>query len=220
MQPGFATQNINSMYRRVIAILAFVTTCLAPVQASEKDQCLEFYEAISAEHTKSLRSLEHDTPAFYSRMHDLEDELFYALEQCPKHPLLFSLMAENQISLNNLQLANLYASKAQYKRPDIWQTNHALGTVLVMQQKYQRGLLLLERAFELAPQKRALHFNLCSSYVVAKEYEKALTTCTQLIELNDQELTEAAYFQRSLANRALGKIEQADKDLAKAQSFK
>ena len=130
-------------------------------QTTETDKCLSLYEAISARHTTAIRDLPHESPEFFSRMHELEDELFTAMQQCSQHPLLFSLMAENQISLNNIQLAHIYASKAYQQRPDLWQTNHALGTALIMQQEYARGLSYLEKAVQIAPDRPALYFNLC-----------------------------------------------------------
>lgn len=217
MQQQLATHRKRGW--RFIAVIGGMLFFALPGQANEGNQCLGFYEAISARHTKALSSLAHDTAAFYRRMHELEDELFNALGQCPKDPRLFSLMAENQISLNNLQLARLYASKAHQQRPDLWQTNHALGTVLVMQKRYKHGLPLLEKALQIASHKPALHFNLCSSYVVAEHYAQALAACSRLLDLKGHELHGPAYYQRSLAYRALGKNQQADADLAKARSI-
>lgn len=187
--------------------------------AAETDRCLDLYETISDRQATAIRDLEHGSPEFFKRIHELENELFVALEQCYQDPLLFSLMAENQVSLNNIQLAYIYASKAQQKRPDLWQTNHALGTALFMQKKYLQGLAFLEKAVQIAPNRSGLHFNLCSSYVAAEQYQQALKSCSTLLALKDHQLHGSVFYQRSLAYKALGKNKQAESDLSKARKL-
>jgi len=188
-------------------------------QVNAAEECADLYKAISAQHTEATHKLKRDSDAFYRSMHELENALFSALQQCPQHPLLFTLMAENQIAFNNHQLANVYAQKAHQQQPDLWQTNHVLGTTLVMQQKYEKGLSLLKRAVQIAPQRSALHFNLCSSYVLSGRYQQAVETCSSLLKKKGHELHAEIYLQRSLAYKALDKISLADEDFSRSRAF-
>ena len=188
-------------------------------QVNAAEECVALYKTVSVRHTEATQQLKPDSDAFYRRMHDLENALFSALQKCPQHPLLFTLMAENQIALKNYQLANAYAQKAFQQKPDLWQTNHVLGTVLVMQQKYEKGLPLLKRAVQIAPQRFALHFNLCSSYVLSGRYKLAVEICSHLLKQKGHDLHGETYLQRSQAYKALDKIKLANEDLSRSQSF-
>ena len=192
---------------------------VAIIEAAESKKCLAMYKAISAQHTTAMRDLPQEGDQYYRRLHELEDQLFKALEQCPQDSLLFTLMAENQLALNNIQLAFLYAQKAYEQQPRLWQTNHALGTAYLRQQEFQQGLPLLEKATQLAPANPALQFNLCSSYVAAGRHQQAIEACSEVIQLNDEQLHGPAYYQRSQAYEALGKQQQAEADLRRLREL-
>lgn len=206
---------LRSCFIAVACVLYFSES--EEVNATE--ECAGLYKTISAWHTEATQQLKPESDAYYRRMHELEKALFSALQKCPQNPLLFTLMAENQIAFKNPQLANVYAQKAYQQQPELWQTNHVLGTALVMQQKYEKGLPLLKRAIQIAPQRSALHFNLCSSYVLSERYKQAVQTCSSLLKKKGHKLHGETYLQRSLAYKALDKIKLAGEDLSRSQSF-
>lgn len=154
-----------------------------------------------------------------TRLHALEDELFKGFESCPENPLLFTLMGEVQISLNNIGLAVLYARKAMTFDGAYWQTYHLLGNSLCMIEQYEEGLLHLEKASNLAPGKPELEFNLCSSYLAANKLNQAIAACSQLLARKDHQLHGPAYFIRGTAYELLDETTKAQQDFNKANSL-
>lgn len=181
--------------------------------------CLDLYQQLSNQHSEILSTTRHDSSEFQYRMHELEDALFKALQQCKQDPLLFSVMVENQVALGNLQLAHLYAVRAHRQRPQLWQTNHALGSTLCMQKDYQQGIPLLEQAVELAPGRPGLVFNLCSTYVSAQRFRQAIDACSNLLNMEQHALSGPAYLLRSQAYQALGETGKASADSNSAEAL-
>lgn len=179
--------------------------------------CMKEYESLSAKHTAAIAREKPDTQPYFKLLHGIEDEIFPALQNCPENPLLFTLMGEVQISLGNLQLAELYARKAISQDQDIWQTNHLLGITLSMQNKYTAGITYLEKATKISNNKPALVFNLCSTSLAAKKYQQAVTHCSNLIDRNDHQLHASAYHIRSQAYKALAMDKKSKRDSKNAR---
>ena len=198
--------------------LVLIGLCIFTGSSFARDkQCTSLYEELSDKHNTVLANIARDDPSFNERMHKLEDELFKALDQCKRDPLLFCVMVENQVSLGNIQLAHVYASQAYNRRPEIWQTNHALGTTLCMLNDCDKGITFLEKAVEIEPHRPALVFNLCSTYLNNKQFQRAVDTCTNLLAMKQHQLHGPAYFLRSLAYQELGKSQKARSDYNRAK---
>lgn len=185
--------------------------------AHAANKCLSEYKRLSAQHADVVSQHPADTPAYFEGMHAIEDALFTVFQDCPKNALLFTLMGEVQISLGNVQLAALYAKKAYSWDNSIWQTNHLLGSTLTMQDNYQEGIRYLEKAAELGGDKPELLFNLCSSYLAAKDYRNAIMACSKLIARKDHQLHGPAYHIRGQAHLNLAMDKQAQQDFTNAR---
>ena len=207
----------SGFLRRSLSITGLAIFLITTVFADQAEDCHSLYKTIAARQTQQVGTLLAGSNEYFQHINTLENDIFAALEQCPQDPLLFTLMAENQIAHQNFQLASIYAKRAYQQHPDIWQTNHTLGTALFMLKQYKKGLVLLDKAVKLAPQKPVLLFNLCSSLVAASHHEKAVTICSKLLKQKSHQMHRSAYQQRSLAYRALGKTKLADSDLQNAQ---
>ena len=196
-------------------MLTFLLLPIAPTYC--EDHCQATYTSLSENLDHVIASHQQGTPAFFDALHNVEEALFSAFQQCPDNPLLLSLMGETQISLGNAQLAYLYAKKAITLKGSYWQTNHLLGTTLCLQGNYSEGVQYLEVAARLAPHKPLLLFNLCSAYYAAKQYEKAVQTCTVFLARQDHKLHGPAYHLRAQSYQALGKTKQARQDFNNAR---
>ena len=211
--------NLNGTITASASLLAlfFYIQVSSTYAVNHADSCNNKYENLSKQHTAAIMHNTEGTPAFFNALHSVEEKIFISFQHCPKDPLLFTLMGEVQISLGNLQLASIYANKAFNWNSTIWQTHHLLGTTLSMQEQYEKGLIHLEQAADMAKDKAILIFNLCSTYLAAKAYEKAIKVCTKLIQRKDHELHGPAFYIRSKSYHALDKTELAKQDLKKAQ---
>ena len=205
-------------------ILGLLLICLvfpgtAVGEAENSASCEQRYEALYTRHSQTLSNYDHGSPEFYSELHDIEGALFDAFVACPNAPFLFVLMAETQISIGNPQLAFLYAKRAHKWAPDIWQTNHILGSAMCMMEQYDKGIPLLQRAVNLSPHNASLHFNLCSSQHAAGYHHAAVEVCTTLINMKGHTLQGPAYFVRGKAYQVLGEHEAAKSDFDRARVF-
>lgn len=181
------------------------------------NSCLSEYNRLSTQHAEVVSQHPEDSDAYFRAMHAIEDALFVVFKDCPQNALLFTLMGEVQISLGNVQLANLYAKKAYDWNDNIWQTNHLLGSTLAMQDNYKEGMAYLEKAAALANDKPELLFNLCSSYLAAKNYKNVIKTCGKLITRKDHKLHGPAFHIRAQAHEALKMPQKARQDFKNAK---
>lgn len=182
------------------------------------DSCTDEYEKLSKQHADNIAQHKHGSSAYFKSVHKIEDHIFAAFQSCPKDTLLFTLMGEVQISLGNLQLANLYAKKAFGFDNSIWQTHHLLGTTLSMQGQYEKGLKHLGKAADMAKDKPVLVYNLCSTYLAARQYKKTIQVCTDLLQRKDHQLHGPSYHIRGQAYMAIKKTELAQDDFNKAKT--
>ena len=208
-------QSTNTSYYYLLVLIGLSSFTVSSF--AQDEQCMSLYEELSAKHSKVLAKIARDDPSFGEKMHKLEDELFKALDQCKRDPLLFCVMVENQVSLGNIQLAHVYASQAYNRRPEIWQTNHALGNTLCMLHDCDKGITFLEKAAEIEPHRPALVFNLCSTYLNNKQFRSAVDSCTNLLAMKQHQLHGPAYFLRSLAYQELGESQKARSDYNRAK---
>lgn len=201
-----------------VALLLLCIIAAKPVLANTQAMdCKAEYSALSKEHADTIAQTKTGTPPYFNALHAIENKIFTAFQHCPKDPLLFTLMGEVQISLGNLQLAGIYAKKAFNWDQDVWQTHHLLGTTLAMQEDYATGLKHLEKAAEIGNDRPELVFNLCSTYLAAKEYKNAIETCTEVIQRNDHQLHGPTFHIRGQAYEALKMVEKANRDYKNAR---
>lgn len=202
-------------------MLLMTLACISPDADSSDNpaDCQSEYDNLSRAHTGILEEQAADTPAFFESLHEIENRLFSAFERCPKNTLLFTLMGEVQISLGNVQLALLYAQKAYSWDNSSWQTHHLLGSALSMQGEYKQGLVHLEKAVNINNDKPELSFNLCSTYLAAREFNKAIETCTKVIARKDHKLHALAFHVRGQAYEALDMEKQARQDFKNAKTL-
>lgn len=204
--------------RRLIHGIFIISLSFPSVIASE-EQCRAHYLEISAEHDNLLSTIPPGTDIFNIKMHELEGNLFEALKECREDPLLFTLMAENLVMTGNVPLAAIYAKRAHASNPDLWQTNHTHGKILSLQKKFVVAIPLLEKAVELQPDRPGLKYNLCQAYVDSENYQSAVESCTEIIDMEQTSYTGRAYLLRSKAHIGLNNDEQANLDKEQAKKL-
>ncbi len=211
----------RSVFTSAIACLlvVFFFIHITSVSATNHaDSCANEYKKLSKQHADNVTQHKHGSSPYFKSIHKIEDHIFVAFQSCPKDALLFTLMGEVQISLGNLQLANIYAKKAFRFDDSVWQTHHLLGTTLSMQGQYEKGLKHLVKAADLAKDKPVLVFNLCSTYLTARQFKNTIQACTNLIQRKDHQLHGPAYHIRGQAYMAIKKTELAQDDFNKAKT--
>lgn len=193
--------------------------CLLPLPAMAAN-CIKLYQQGTQSHN-SVVAQEQGTQQFFIELGQLEDDMFSYLQQCKNNARLFSLMAEIQITARQASLAQLYAQKALSINPDIWQSQYAMGTVLTLAREYDKALVHLQKASQLAPDRTGLKVGLCRTQTLAQKHAGAIKTCTQVINSNEKEKGKlaAAYHFRGLAHNAMGDKKQAEQDAQKAREL-
>lgn len=187
-------------------------------QPISRPACKQQYVTLNKRHEKALKKTPGSRP-YAIALYDVEQAIFPALKQCPDNVELVSLMGEVQISSGQIPFAIQYGRKAVKIGPGVWQANYLLGSALNLKKEYDEGIKYLLIASQLAPGRNTLKFNLCSAYTTAKKYNKAIESCTDLINRNDKRLAGPAHYMRALAYKGLGDTSTAGKDQAMARKL-
>lgn len=185
---------------------------------AQANNCDRRYERAERSHD-ALIAQEQGTKQFFADLDKLEDLMFESIQKCEGDARIVALMAEIQITARQGPLAHLYAKKALEINPDIWQSQHAMGSVLTLTQQYEQALVHLKRASRLAPQRTGLKLSLCRTQALAGNYAGAIKTCTDVIHSDDNTVHGLAYYLRSLAYNGLHETERAQADINKARKL-
>ncbi len=186
--------------------------------SAQANNCDRRYDRAEHSHD-ALVAQEQGTKQFFAALDQLEDLMFESMQKCSDDARIVALMAEIQITARQGPLAQLYAKKALDINPDIWQSQHAMGSVLTLTQQYEQALQYLKRASQLAPQRTGLKLSLCRTQALAGQYAGAIKTCTDVIHSDDSEVHGLAYYLRSLAYNGLYETERAQADINKAKTL-
>lgn len=201
--------------------ILFYCTLLLALQplASQADSCAQMAQTIDNQHRKTLDSYKAGSNDYLDALSTIEDSIFPALKRCPRNAPLMAAMSEVQLSLGQPSLALLYAQKALEYDPNNWLAHNAAGNALNVTGKFSEGLQHLQRASELQPDNYALLVNLCSSYERNQQPDKAIQSCSRVIDKGPHNLRGTAYFLRARVYRARGELEQAESDDKHAKEF-
>jgi predicted Zn-dependent protease len=212
-----------SVHRILIQLLG-IALCVSSCVASAKDtagvamSCHDYYARLDSRHAQTMAAKAIISGQLYHEgLWAIEDEMFVALQQCPTDALLFSLMAEVQMTLGQAPFAVAYARKAVDLDASVWQANYALGTALCMTGDCASGLDYLRYASKLEPANLRLQLNLCSAYAWAGRHAQVVASCSAVIDSGDKDVTAQAYYLRSKANKALGHRHEAEQDMQQAE---
>ena len=199
-------------------MLAFLVASCAELSGDTAHvDCQQEYAQLHERHMAILSGYEASPSEAQVSLANLELDISSVLNDCSNDPLLNSLMAHVETTLGENEKALVYAKRSVAINPDIWETNEVLGHVLTLQGDYKHGLAYLEKASRLAPENIYLRSNLCSNYEMAKQYQKAVGVCTEVIESGDPKVTGPALYVRARAYEALGESEKAKLDFKKSK---
>ncbi len=183
------------------------------------DLCSDEYDKFSKQHIALTENYDGTNQKTRSELLILKQKIEKTIDNCRKSARLHTLAAWVCVSLEQNAEASRFAQKAVEINPDSWESNDVYGNSLVLLGKYDLGLSYLEKATRLAPDKLYLLMNLCSSYEDAKQYQKAITTCTEVISKKTNEFDGPAYYVRGRAYNALKMKDKADSDFVKAKAL-
>jgi len=195
----------------------FLLLALTSMSAMAAD-CDKLYQQAEQGHD-ALVAQEQGTKPFFDDLEKLESDMFKIMQDCATDARPVALMAEIQITARQAQLAQLYAQKALAINPELWQSQHAMGSVLTLVQQYDKALSHLQKASKLAPNRTGLQLSLCRTQALAGKHAKAIQTCTGIINSDEQTMHGVAYYLRSLAYNGLHETGRALKDQQKAKSL-
>ena len=218
-------EGLDKMFvRRALIQLLSITACILSSVALAKDSagpaisCHDYYAQLNSRHAQTMVAKAMISEQLYHEgLSAIEDKMFVALQLCPTDALLFSLMAELQITLGQASLAVAYARRAVEFDAAVWQANYVLGTALCMVGDCQAGLDYLRHASKLEPTNLRLQLNLCSAYVWAEQNAQAIASCSSIINSDNKAVLAQAFYLRSQANKALGHLQEAEQDMQEAK---
>lgn len=219
-QPQQRLQHPGFMLAHLLWIIC-VLFSIEPAVAAE-ESCQSIYKQLDDTFDRLLDNRRETAASLYEiKLHALEDNLFEAFKQCPRHSSLYALMGELQIVLQQPSLAVAYANKAIQLDAASWRGHYVRGTGLCLTGDCVPGLASLRHAIALQPGNVALQLNLCSVLVWNGLYEESLPECTAVIHTGDPAVLAQAYYLRGQAYKALGNMvsAEADLDMAKAYHF-
>jgi len=201
-----------------IAICMLSNIALAENTAGAAISCHDHYEQLNNQHVQTMSAKAMISEQLYLEgLWEIEDKMFVALQQCPTDALLFSLMAELQMTLGQAPFAVVYARKAVNLNASLWQAYYALGTALCMVGDCPTGIDYLHYANKLEPDNPRLQLNLCSAFAWTGQHELVIKTCSTLIDSDSKDVLAQAYYLRSQANKALGHRHEAEQDIQEAE---
>lgn len=174
---------------------------------------------IDRQHKQALAKYTPATDDYFRTLYGIEDAVFPAMQACPQNSAIMASMSELQLSLGQAPIALLYAQKALGFNPDSWQAHYAAGSAMNLLKNYAEGLVHLERASSLNPGNYSLLVNLCSSYGKNSLHNKAIVSCSLVINKGPYEIRGTAYYLRARAHHARSEIELAEQDDRKAREF-
>lgn len=145
--------------------------------------------------------------------------LDHALQKCPDHAGLVTLMAQAKLAVGNNTEAYHYAQRAVLLNASDWEANHTLGTVLTLMGDYNQGLPYLDKAVIGAPKQYRYNVlvNYCSSLEMAKRYQATVDACTEAIKIRNDH--GATFYIRARAYQELGDKKLAERDFATAKKL-
>ena len=204
--------------RLSIAIYMLSGMALAKDTTGADISCHDHYAQLNSRHAQTMAAKAMITEQLYREgLWAIEDKMFVALQQCPTDALLFSLMAEVQMTLGQAPFAVAYARRAVELDASVWQANYALGTALCMAGDCPSGLDYLRYASKLEPANPRLQLNLCSAYVWVGQHAQAIASCSAIIDSDNKGVSAQAYYLRSQAKKALGRLREAEQDMQQAK---
>lgn len=207
------------MSTRLITLFYTVLLLALSPAISQAETCAQTVQFIDSQHRKALDNYQPGSQDYLRALYAIEDGIFPALKRCPRNAPLMAAMSELQLSLGQPPIALLYAQKALEFDPNSWQAHNAAGNALNVVEKYSEGLQHLQRASELQPDNYALLVNLCSGYERNKQHDKAVKSCSLVIDKGPYDLRGTAYYLRAKAYRARGELEHAERDDKHAKEF-
>ena len=150
---------------------------------------------------------------------NLSEEIKQKLPRCNGFANLHTLLAGTYICIGKNLLALSHSKIATELDPSSWESNHTHGTALLLTGEFKQGISYLEKSISLNPENNSLLLNLCSSYELVKEFKKAIATCTDVININNPELSKSAYYIRGLSYKFINQKENAERDFKKAKEL-
>jgi tetratricopeptide (TPR) repeat protein len=97
------------------------------------------------------------------------------------------------------------AEKALSLNAESAEANDLMGGTLSVLNSFPEALPFLEKAVKLEPQNASFLLNLCSTYDMAKEHNKAIDTCSLIINKHDSKFLGEELYVRARAYQAVGR---------------
>jgi tetratricopeptide (TPR) repeat protein len=204
-----------------VTLIVLILFCSNTSFAAEKINCMSEYKKYKKSHESALSKFTESEKKGLEALSEHERKLQATLNNCNTNGLLLALMAETQITLGENLKAVTYGRLAVTFSPDAWVANWALGNALTLVAEYKEGLQYLEKASKLQPSNINLKFGLCSNYEMARQYRKAIKTCTSVASESTGNTKNASIYVRARAYSAIGEHKKAklDYDFAKNAGY-
>jgi tetratricopeptide (TPR) repeat protein len=170
------------------------------------------YEAIVKERSS-------DPKRVFTQFNALKQKAERAVKNCPDSIKMHSILSTSFMGLGKNSEALTTAQKALSINPESADANDLFGGALAVLNRFSEALPYIEKAVKLDPGNVHYQLNLCSTYDMAKQYDKAIDSCSKLISKKDDKVLGEALYIRARAYQATGKKQEAAKDFEQAKAL-
>ena len=181
-------------------------------QADDLDKA---YDAIVTERSP-------DPKRVFKQFNELKQKTESAIKNCPDNIRLYSILSSVYMGLGRNNDALTSAQKAFAINSESAAANSLMGDSLSVLNRFAEAFPYLEKAVRLQPDNIFYQLNLCSTYEMAKQYEKAIDTCSKIIKnikKKDEKFLGDALYVRARAYQAIGRKNEAKKDFDHAKAL-
>jgi tetratricopeptide (TPR) repeat protein len=183
------------------------------------EECIKMADDLDKSYDAIATEQSPDPQRVFKQFNDLSKKAESAASSCPDSIRIYSVLSSVYMGLGRNKDAFACAQKAISINPESWEANSLMGSALSVLDRFSESLPYLEKAAKLAPDKVFLLMNLCSTYDMAKQYEKAVETCSLVIKNDDKKFLGEALYVRGRVYRSMGKKKESEKDFQAAKTL-
>ncbi len=207
--------------RRLILVMLLV--CIPVLENCSRragnEECMKMADDLDKSYDAIATEQNPDPQRVFKQFNDLRERAESAASSCPDSIRNYSVLSSVYMSLGRNKDAFACAQKAISIDSESWEANSLMGGALSALDRFSESIPYLEKAAKLAPDRVFLLLNLCSTYDMAKQYDKAVETCSLVIKKNDKKVLGEALYVRCRAYRSMGKNKESEKDFQAAKAL-
>ena len=218
----YSFRNMRTSARQLVIIAIILFCVLVLCNCSSRagtEECNRMADDLDKSYEAIVTERSPDAQRVFKQFNDLSKKAEKATSMCPGSMRMYSVLSSVYMGLGKNKEALVCAQKAMSINPESREANSMMGGALSVLDRFSEALPYLEKAVKLAPDDIPLLMNLCSTYDMAKRYDKAIETCSLVVKKDDKKFLGEALYVRARVYRSMGKRKESEKDFQAAKAL-